>query len=207
MESKRPLAPSEIWKIAVSKGHDSRLRGKGKTPERTLYSAIFLDERDNPNSIFIKYDTRPARYYLKNLADSTKSSELEEKAASEPAVPQSGIYKEAQLHPFLCYFLTQRFNARAKTIRHAAGTKKEFGEWVHPDVIGISYPSWASEVSKLSQIFGDSGVKTYSFEIKKSLSFSNLREAFFQAVSNSSWAHEGYLVAADISTDEDFRAV
>ena len=180
-------------------------RGKGKTPERTLYSAVFLDERDNPNSIFIKYDTRPARYYLKNLADLAKSSELEEKAASEPAVPHSGTYKEAQLHPFLCYFLTQRFNARAKTIRHAAGTKKEFGEWVHPDVIGISYPSWASEVSKLSQIFGDLGVKIYSLEIKKSLSFSNLREAFFQAVSNSSWAHEGYLVAADISTDEDFR--
>ena len=48
-------------------------------------------------------------------------------------------------------------------------------------------------------------VKLYSFEIKKALSFSNLREAFFQAVSNSSWAHEGYLVAADIVTDEDFR--
>jgi hypothetical protein len=32
------------------------------------------------------------------------------------------------------------------------------------------------------------------------------REAFFQAVSNSSWAQERYLVAAEISSDEDFRA-
>ena len=54
--------------------------------------------------------------------------------------------------------------------------------------------------------WGALAVKLYSFEIKKQLSFSNLREAFFQAVSNSSWAHEGYLVAADISTDEDFQA-
>jgi hypothetical protein len=44
----------------------------------------------------------------------------------------------------------------------------------------------------------------FSFELKKSLSFGNLREAFFQAVSNSSWANEGYLVAAEISQDEDF---
>lgn len=49
-------------------------------------------------------------------------------------------------------------------------------------------------------------IKLYSFEVKKELSFLNLREAFFQAVSNSSWAHEGYLVAANISEDEDFRS-
>ena len=32
---------------------------------------------------------------------------------------------------------------------------------------------------------------------------SNLREVFFQAVSNSSWANEGYLVAVDIDTSND----
>jgi hypothetical protein len=52
---------------------------------------------------------------------------------------------------------------------------------------------------------GGVAVKLYSFEIKKELSFLNFREAFFQAVSNSSWAHEGYLVAADIVAGEDFR--
>jgi hypothetical protein len=33
-----------------------------------------------------------------------------------------------------------------------------------------------------------------------------LRESFFQTVSNSTWAHEGYLVAAEISSEPDFRA-
>jgi hypothetical protein len=61
-------------------------------------------------------------------------------------------------------------------------------------------------VLDLSAATGSIAVKLYSFEIKKQLSFSNLREAFFQAVSNSSWAHESYLVSADISTDEDFIA-
>lgn len=36
------------------------------------------------------------------------------------------------------------------------------------------------------------------------MNFGNLRESFFQTVSNSSWANEGYLVAADISRDEEF---
>ncbi len=33
---------------------------------------------------------------------------------------------------------------------------------------------------------------------KKIINRSNLRESFFQALSNSSWAHYGYLVAADL---------
>ena len=33
---------------------------------------------------------------------------------------------------------------------------------------------------------------------------SNYREAYFQAVSNSSWAHDGYLVAAEVLQDDDF---
>ena len=31
----------------------------------------------------------------------------------------------------------------------------------------------------------------------------NYRESFFQAVSNSSWANEGYLVAAEIIQDDE----
>jgi hypothetical protein len=73
-------------------------------------------------------------------------------------------------------------------------------------MIAVYYPDWRDEVLNLSQLTGGFAVKLYSFEIKKYLSFSNLRESFFQAVSNSSFAHEGYLVAADISTDEDFRS-
>ena len=39
------------------------------------------------------------------------------------------------------------------------------------------------------------------FEIKIKLNFSNLREYYFQAVSNSSWANEGYLVTLNIEDD------
>ena len=53
---------------------------------------------------------------------------------------------------------------------------------------------------------GDCPYKIYSFEMKKNLNFTNLREYYFQAVSNSSWANEGYIVALDIDEDESFLA-
>ncbi|EMH19608.1 hypothetical protein HMPREF1448_00925 [Helicobacter pylori HP260AFi] len=40
--------------------------------------------------------------------------------------------------------------------------------------------------------------KLFSFEFKKELSFYNLKESYFQAVSNSTWANEGYLVVFKI---------
>ncbi len=207
-EENRPLSPSEIWKLAVAKGYDSALRSRGKTPAQTLYAAIFTDERDNPRSEFIKLGGRPARYFLKDLAQTKQRAELEEAASAEPTVPEKYQYRESQLHPFLSYFVDQQFSGLSKTIRHSTSSRDEFGEWVHPDMIGVHYPlkDWRVEVLDLSATLGAMAIKVYSFEIKKRLSFSNLREAFFQAVSNSSWAHEGYLAAADISTDEDFQA-
>ncbi len=206
-EVKQPLSPSEIWKFSVSKGYDQQLSTKGKTPAQTLYSVIFLDERDNPKTPFEKVGSQPYRYALKSFPKSEKTGDSE-KAATIAATPTIfSSVKEKDLHPFLCYFVYQRFNAYSKTIKHGTSNKKEFGEWVHPDMIATYYPvdDWAKGVLELGKVTGNVGVKLYSFEIKRQLSFSNLRESFFQTVSNSSWAHEGYLVAGEVSTDQDFR--
>lgn len=51
-------------------------------------------------------------------------------------------------------------------------------------------------------------VRLWSFEVKKELNVSNARKSFFQAVSNSSWANEGYLVVTSISdanTEKELR--
>jgi hypothetical protein len=206
-EERKPLSPSEIWKIAVAKGYDKRLESKGKTPDASLYSVIFTNTRDDPKSVFIKIGDRPARYFLKELLSATKDLESAITAADDSA-PELYEYSEADLHQFLAYYARIYFKAYTKTIRHNTSKKKEFGEWVHPDVIGVYYAveDWKASVLDLSAATGNAAIKLYSFELKKSLSFANLREAFFQAVSNSSWAQEGYLVAADISADEDFRA-
>jgi hypothetical protein len=63
---------------------------------------------------------------------------------------------------------------------------------------------WQMEIFDIVNYTGNQPVKIYSYELKKELDFSNLRESYFQAVSNSSWANEGYLVAAEIDRSDDF---
>lgn len=70
-------------------------------------------------------------------------------------------------------------------------------------MVGVYFPveDWESEVIDISKEIGSIGIKLFSYEIKRELNFNNLRESYFQAVSNSSWANEGYLVAAEVETD------
>jgi hypothetical protein len=107
----------------------------------------------------------------------------------------------------MVYYGFYYLKAYLKTISHSKSDKKGFGEWVHPDIVGCYFPyrDWEGEVVEVSTLMGNTAVKLYSFELKRELSISNIREAFFQAVSNSSWSNEGYLVAANIDNDDDFR--
>ncbi len=73
-------------------------------------------------------------------------------------------------------------------------------------MVGCVFPidEWDNEVLELSSTIGNTSVKLISFELKKEINLSTLREKFFQTVSNSSWANESYLVAAEISENQDF---
>jgi hypothetical protein len=95
--------------------------------------------------------------------------------------------------------------AYVKTISHPR-SKREYSEWLHPDIVGCYFPigEWKDSVIEFGATIASTSIKLFSFELKRELNFSNLRESFFQAVSNSSWAHEGYLVAAEIDTTDDF---
>lgn len=202
----RPLSPEEIWNIAVAKGYDKEVGSQGKTPAQSIGARLYVDVRDNPHSIFIKTDTRPKRFILKSLIETAGSKILN--VTQPPIIPKKVVaFYEKDLHPFLVYYGFHYMKAHLKTIHHNKSDKKEFGEWVHPDVVGCYFPfgDWKDEVIDVSSLLGNSAVKFFSFELKRELNFTNLREAFFQSVSNSSWANEGYLVAAEISSDDDFK--
>ena len=55
------------------------------------------------------------------------------------------------------------------------------------------------------QQYSDKKTKLWSFEVKILINRSNVREVFFQAVSNSSWANFGYLVASEIEGADKLR--
>ena len=79
---------------------------------------------------------------------------------------------------------------------------------MHPDIVGahFAFEEYDKDVVDLYNNTAKASVKFYSFELKRKLDFSNIREAFFQAVSNSSWANEGYLVALEYDEDESFMS-
>jgi len=206
-EQKQPLTANEIWQFATDKGYDQLLNSEGKTPWSTLGAQIYVNARDNNKTQFDVVGSRPKRFYLKKLKsqiDLKQYEDFQEDIIGE--TPIKAEYLEKDLHSFLTYYAFLFLRCYTKTINHSRSGKKEFGEWVHPDIVGCYYPidEWKNNVLELSSAIGNISIRILSFELKRQLSFSNLRESFFQTVSNSSWANEGYLVASEISKDEDF---
>ena len=79
--------------------------------------------------------------------------------------------------------------------------------WLYPDVVGMEDLSvdWHREVSDCVARYFDKKTKLWSFEVKLLINRSNVRECFFQAVSNSSWANLGYLVAAEVGGSDTLK--
>jgi len=197
-EEKKAMSPQEIWAAAERRGYDQQIGSRGKTPSHSVGAQLYVDVRDNRRSRFAATDTRPKRFHLRSVDPNATPSDVKE--------PRKPRYLERDLHPFLVYYGFHYLKAHLKTIHAQRSEKKEFGEWVHPDVVGcyFSFRDWKDEVVAVSSLQGHAAIRLFSFELKREVSFANLREAFFQAVSNSSWANEGYLVAAEIESNEDF---
>ncbi len=205
-EADQPLTIEEIWEFAAAKGYDVRLGSKGKTPWKTLAATIYVDIKDNPNTPFIKLDLKPKKFYLKDKYLSSKGSFINPLLENVKKELNHTPYSERDLHPFLTYWVYTYLNVYTKTIYHEKSSKRSFNQWLHPDIVGIHFPidEWKPEVLDLGLTLGGQLSKLYSFELKKELNFSNIRESFFQSVSNSSWANEGYLVTAKLVNDEEF---
>jgi hypothetical protein len=206
-EETRPMTANEIWTLATEKGYDKQLNSEGKTPWATLGAQIYVNAKDSPKSPFAQTDSRPKKFYLKSQASQLDLSDTA--ISKEPTVVKKKRFDflEKDLHPYLTYYAYYHLHCYTKTINHSQSSKKEFGEWVHPDIVGCYFPldDWKQEVYELSSSIGNISIRLLSFELKRELSFGNLRESFFQTVSNSSWANESYLVAAEVSEEEEFR--
>lgn len=209
-EEKKPLTANEIWKIAEDKGYTLKLNSQGRTPWATLGAQIYVNERDNSHTPFAVVGKRPKRFYLKEQASLFDLEKIESTENTEEITNSSSKiqFLEKDLHPFLTHFAYYYLKCYTKTINHSKSNKKEYGEWVHPDIVGCNFPigDWSTEVLNLSSTVGNNSIKIISFELKRDLNLGKLRENFFQTVSNSSWANESYLVAADISNNDDFKS-
>jgi ParB/RepB/Spo0J family partition protein len=125
-----------------------------------------------------------------------------------PSFLNNPTLTEFQLYPYLVEYLKtehrlfcQRIDEkRSKNQRGSGGN-----QWLHPDIVAMQPvdKDWNELVRACVQKGGGQRVRLWSFEVKKELNSSNVRMSFFQAVSNSSWANEGYLVATTIANNID----
>ena len=193
-----PMGAEQIWAYAVEKGYDKECGLSGKTPWRTIQAQLYVNIRDKPDSRFAQVSSRPPMFGLKGMTYGQEST-IQKK--------ESAKIRERDLHPLLVAYVDgeQRFKGHTKTIYHENSTKtgKNSEKWMHPDLVSVHFPfeDLDKETVELARNYGQSNITLYSFEMKVSVTGSNVREYFFQAVSNSSWANEGYLVAIDYSEE------
>lgn len=122
---------------------------------------------------------------------------------SEP----SKTFEERSLHKLFCSYLRTR-NIYAKTIFHEKSSTRvdSAQKWVHPDIVGVQFEEFKNDatLSLLKATEPKETVHIYSYELKRKIdSDYTLKQCYFQALSNSSWANFGYLVAFEINEDLD----
>jgi hypothetical protein len=198
----KALTQAEIWELGTQNGFNKDLNTKGVTPWQTLGAAIRKDIRDNKNTRFIKTEDSPLRFYLKSLPEIVVSQQ--QKSTIHKKSNDKNKFFEKELHKFLSYFVYEQDKIFTKTINAQKSTKWINSIWRHPDIVGVAFPDWETDVLEISKEIESYGIKFYSYELKRELNTSNLREHYFEAVSNSSWANEGYLVASKISEENEF---
>lgn len=215
-QAKYPLDYKQMWESAKNLGLDKQIGSEGKTPEASLSAQIYVNMRDKSDSKFCIVSKRPTKFWLKARKNELigKESELEqeiqESQEKEIKSKEKG-FCESDLHPLLVNFVAndERFNLYCKTINAntSKNTNKGLNEWIHPDIVGIHFPfeDFDKNTLDLLQNLSNPSYKIYSFELKKFINNANLKECYFQAVSNSSWANEGYLVAYEIKDDDEVQ--
>lgn len=214
---KKPMSADQIWQQASELGLAEKVGSKGKTPARSIQAQLYMDIKESSDSEFVQLSKHPVLFGLKALqyaASEVEGASDDVKTDVDDAKPSRSASKsswsERDLHPLLATYVRSdpHFRCYAKTIYHEVSSKKSKNsdKWTHPDMVGAYFPfnDYEESTIQLQDTLRVNPYRIFSFELKKSLSTGKLREYFFQAVSNSSWANEGYLVASSISNDSDF---
>lgn len=124
-------------------------------------------------------------------------------AATAPTIPPAAPkhMTERSLHRLFCNYLRAN-GIYGKTIYHEKSSHSDTGKkWIHPDLVGASFVDFERQetVALMRATEPKKTVAIASYEMKIRISNDyELKQYFFQALSNSSWANVGYLVAFEI---------
>ncbi len=181
--------------------------GEAKTPASTISALLGDFIRKNDQRVKrIKGEKSTYLYYLAKFEQDLNINEIASNITEKSELKQQKkrqTYNERDLHKLLSSYLKNK-NIYSKTILHeeSKNSKDDHQKWIHPDMIGIEFLNLTSKVNKAFMKILDKSdtFKLTSYEIKREINTDyELKKCYFQAVSNSSWANYGYLVALEIN--------
>ncbi|WP_305867713.1 COG2958 family protein [Helicobacter pylori] len=210
LEITGPIKPTEVYdkaKELFEKGEITNMFDYGgNTPHQSVSAFIYTALNKGEEVPFLKVQEKPVLIALKGAVKEPVLN-IEKISAPSVKIVHNKIVHERDLHPFLTYmaFYNENLKCYTKTIFHEESSKsiKGMDRWLYPDMVGVRFLH--AELSNenliaFSKKFDTLPVKLVSFELKREISVHNCRECYFQAISNSSWANEGYLVGHHIDT-------
>lgn len=144
-------------------------------------------EGKNPYRYF--YDVTPA---VHSALIENKENQNSQKLLEKDLYPLLTQYVQKHLNVYLC-----RIDEKRSSNLNGPGGN----HWLYPDMVGVEDLSsgWHEQVRQCVKECAARRARLWSFEVKREISRANVRECFFQTLSNSSWAHYAYLVAAEIT--------
>ena len=153
---------------------------------------------------------RPRKYYYSEKSDSAEVVAAESAVVVPTADMNDTKLGEHAMYPLLSLYLWEEFGVYSKRIDEKRSSNKRGpngNRWLYPDLVGMEDlgADWHQEVRDCVNQYSDKRTKLWSFEVKLLINRSNVRECFFQSVSNSSWSNFGYLVAAEIEGQDTLK--
>ena len=175
----------------------------GKTLEATVSALLGDFIRKNDTRVGRLKQGRTYFYYLTKNQLENKINLLNIEQKIDKKIKND--FYERDLHPLFVSYLKSQ-NIFSKTILHeeSKNSKDETQKWVHPDIIGVKFTKLNNDITSrlLKTLEKKDSCEIISYELKKEINSDyELKKSYFQAVSNSSWAIRGYLVALDINTN------
>lgn len=211
-QSDVPMHYKEIWNKAVELGYDKEIEQLSNfnrlTPWTSLASKIYYDIKYNPDTtIFVKVGK--GKFLLKSKINSSNqnlineindlSEEEDTEESSENTITNKKIL-EKDLHiPLTKYLYSMKIYSKTINANATDINLKGKMKWGTPDIVAVTFKDYINK--SVLELFNHINLPTteiYAYELKLKLTLGTLTEYYFQALSNSGWANEAWLVAMEI---------
>lgn len=212
-QSDVPMKVDEIWEKACELGYDKiiaeTLNGKmSKTPIASLGAKIYTDIKFNPDTtIFTKVGK--GKFLLKSKINSSNqnlineindlSEEEDVEEVTENTITNRKILEEDLHIPLTKYLYSMKIYSKTINANATDVNLKGKMKWGTPDIVAVTFKDYINK--SVLELFNHINLPTtelYAYELKLKLTLGSLTEYYFQALSNSGWANEAWLVAMEI---------